>query len=124
MNVLSFRGLFILSCISAASLYFKPWEHAKDPAAGVVAGKIVDSDGHGIAGASIVLRDKEGIVAGRAESAAGGDFQFDNCQPGRYRIAAVQPAIGGGERAIYVDSHTRADGTIRLVSQMTGRDHR
>lgn len=124
MNVLTFRGMLVLSTIGVASLYFKPWERAPERACGFIAGKAVDTHGLPVAGASVVLRDTKGIVVGRAESESNGAFEFANCKPGRYRVAAAKLGVGGGERGVVVDRGARCDGTIPLAGNMTATGHR
>jgi hypothetical protein len=123
MNLFTFRGLFTLACLGVLALYFKPWEHARASAVGVVVGKAIDAEGRGVYGATIVLRDTKGVVVGRAESEGNGSFQFDRCKPGRYRVAAAKLGVGGGERNVFVDAHIRADATIPLTNTMTAISH-
>jgi hypothetical protein len=118
MNLLSFRGLLFLSVVGAASLHYKPWEHALPAGRGVVAGRAIDAEGRPVVGASIVLRDTKGVVVGRADSEGNGAFEFTNCAPGRYRLAAAKLGVGGGERGVVVDSHKRADATVPLTGSI------
>ncbi len=120
MNLLTFRGLCVLSCVGAMALHFKPWEHAAPGARGVVAGKAIDAQGQTVQGASVVLRDSHGVIVGRTESEMNGWFQFDDCRPGRYRLAAAKLGVGGGERSVLVDAKTRADATIPLTGSVVG----
>jgi hypothetical protein len=118
MNLLSFRGMLFLSLIGAASLHYKPWEHAIPAAKGVVTGKAVDGEGRPVCGASVVLRDAKGVVVGRTETEGNGAFEFGACAAGRYRVAAAKLGTGGGERGVVVDPHSRADATIPLVGSV------
>ena len=124
MDILSFRGLLIVAGLGAAALHFQPWDHARPASAGAVVGKAIDSDGQGVAGASVVLRDAKGVVVGRAESMWNGDFKFESCKPGRYSVAAVKLGIGGGERNVLVDPRASADATIPLLGFSTVAGHR
>ena len=124
MNLFTFRGMVFLACVGAAGLHFKPWEHTRATATGVVVGRALDGQGRGVAGASVVLRDAKGLVVGRIETENNGDFMFEGCRPGHYRLAAAKLGVGGGERSVVVDSRGRADATVPLTDGMMGLGHR
>jgi len=124
MSILSFRGLLVVACVGAGALWLKPWDRAGAIGDGAVVGKALDAEGRPVAGASVVLRDVQGVVVGRGESNGEGVFEFADCKPGRYRLAVVKLGVGGGERSVSVDPHERADATTPLVENLTAAPHR
>src|ERR1051325_1317643 len=120
---MSFRSLLFLAALAALLFWTKPWTHRVGRGDGLVTGKAVDANGHGVSGASIVIRDAKGVVLGRTESGSNGDFTFERCPVGRLRIAAGRLEIGGGERVVLLREHQHVDTTVPLTGPMMTAGH-
>lgn len=61
---------------------------------GTIAGRVIDTDGNGISGATVELVDANGDTISTTESDSAGDYTFNNVLPGSYSIRASKEGFG------------------------------
>jgi hypothetical protein len=90
-------------------------------------GRVVDAEGHGVAGAEVVvLAEPEQLELARVTTAANGAFTAHDLPEGRYTLAATAPdrargqVVGVEDRSspleVRVLARARLEGTVRLAS--------
>src|SRR3954471_8632823 len=67
-----------------------------------VYGRIVDSDGAAVVGATIVVRAEVSGAERHAESGGDGTFRIDNLAHGNYRVSATAPGFSTDSRTIEI----------------------
>ncbi len=101
----------VLYILMAGMVYADPGATDK------IQGMIKDALGRPLSGASLTLKAPDETVMGKAQSDAGGNFEFSNVTPGTYAVLAEKPGFQASTAIVTVEAGTVATTTLTLAAQ-------